>query len=125
MKKKKFTKKQKSLKDLVLKEYKKGNIVLATPFGFTGAPLKEFVKQPIDGMLYDLNRNEAVILTFIEDVKWVNDYAMAQVVRELKLKVDIDWDDIVKYLADYCMKNNCIALSPVLIVELLKTKLGC
>lgn len=46
---------------------------------------KEFIKQPIEGMLYDLNRNEVTVLTLIEDPKWVNDYAVSKVIQELKL----------------------------------------
>ena len=51
-------------------------------------PLKEFVKQPASGMLYDLNRSEVVVLTFIKDPKWINDYAVAKVIQELKLQLD-------------------------------------
>ena len=77
------------LKDKILEEYKNGNVVIATPEGLQGTKLSEFIKQPTDGLLYDLNRNEAVILTFIYDPKWVNDYAVCQVIRELKSKIEI------------------------------------
>ena len=49
--------------------------------------IKEFIKQPADGILYDLNRDEATILTFIEDPKWVNDYAVCKVIRALKNRI--------------------------------------
>ncbi len=39
-------------------------------------------------ILYDLNRNESVILTFITDPKWINDYAASQVIRSLKKRID-------------------------------------
>lgn len=40
-------------------------------------------------MLYDLNRSEAVALTFLDtDPKWINDYAVAKVIRALKNKID-------------------------------------
>lgn len=71
------------MKDKILEEYKKGNIVV---YGFEGLQvmkLEDIIKQPVDGLLYDLNRNEAVILGFLPDKKWVNDYACAQVIREL------------------------------------------
>ena len=76
------------IKEMVLAEYKKGNIVVATFEGLQVAPLKEIIKQPIDGLLYDLNRNESVVLTFINDPKWINDYAMVQVLRELKRQLE-------------------------------------
>jgi len=78
----------KKIRDKILEEYKKGNIIVATIEGLQGIPLKEFIKQPADGMLYDLNRDEATILTFIEDPKWVNDYATCKVIRALKNRIE-------------------------------------
>lgn len=75
-------------KQFLLEEYKKGNIVINTVEGIMTAPLKEFIKQPIEGLLYDLNRDEATILTFIDDPKWINDYALTQVIRELKNQLE-------------------------------------
>ena len=76
------------IKNKILEEYKKGNIVVAGIEGLQGMPIAEFIKQPVDGMLYDLNRNEAVVLTFLPDPKWINDYAVAQVIRALKNRID-------------------------------------
>jgi len=76
-----------SIKDKILKEYKKGNIVVAGIDGLQGMPIKEFVKQPVEGMLYDLNRDAATILTLIDDPKWVNDYAVMTVIIELKNQI--------------------------------------
>ncbi len=75
------------IKDKILEEYKKGNIVIATNEGIRVMPIKEFVKQPTEGILYDLNRCEAVVLTFLPDPKWVNDYAVAKVITELKKRI--------------------------------------
>jgi len=44
--------------------------------------IKDFMKQPLDGMLYDLNRSPEVLMT-IMDLKFVNDYGMMLLVREL------------------------------------------
>lgn len=74
--------------DFVLAEYEKGNIVV---FGIEGpqtTSMENFLNQPIDGMLYDLNRSEEVVLTFIADPKWVNDFAVAKVIRALQAKID-------------------------------------
>lgn len=76
------------IKIKILEEYEKGNIVVAGIEGLQGMPLKEFIKQPAEGMLYDLNRIESVVLTFLPDPKWINDYAVAQVIRALKSKID-------------------------------------
>ena len=81
--------KTEELKDKILKEYKKGNIVISTVDGLSVAPLKEVIKQPTEGLLYDINRDEATILTLIGDPKWVNDYACMAVIRELKKQVEL------------------------------------
>lgn len=75
------------IKNKILEEYKKGSIVVAGIEGLQAMPIKEFIKQPTEGMLYDLNRNEAVVLTFLPDPKWVNDYAVAKVIAELKNRI--------------------------------------
>jgi len=76
------------LKDEILKEYEKGNIVVSTFDGIKVASLKEIIKQPAQGLLYDLNRDQATILTFINDPKWINDYACMAVIFELKRQLD-------------------------------------
>jgi len=76
------------MKEQILSEYAKGNIVFATSEGLMTANISEFIKQPVEGLLYDLNRDEATVLTFIEDSKWVNDYAVCQVIRSLKDEID-------------------------------------
>ena len=72
----------------VLEESRKGNVVFNTGEGLAVAPLDEFVKQPAEGILYDLNRAPEVVLTFIGDPKWINDFAVSMVIRRLRDKVD-------------------------------------
>ena len=72
--------------------------------------LKEFVKQPIDGMLYDLNRGETVILTFIDDIKWINDFAATKVLRHfyektLELQSMMETQNITLSLPDWTFDN--------------------
>ncbi len=78
----------KKFKELVNTEVKKGNIVFMTVEGPAFANVDDFIKQPIEGILYDLNRDEAVVTSFIEDIKWVNDYAVCKVIRKLKEHYD-------------------------------------
>ena len=75
------------LKSKILEEYEKGNIVLATGDGLAVYNLEEFIKQPTEGMLYDLNRLPEVTLSFLNDPKWINDYAVAVVISNLKRKI--------------------------------------
>jgi hypothetical protein len=51
--------------------------------------VKEFIKQPLEGLLYDLNRLPEVIKTFAEtDQKWINDYAVYMTIKELYKEVE-------------------------------------
>lgn len=77
------------LKDFILSERGEGRLVFrGLPGSFMGAKLDEFVEQPADGILYDLNRDEATTLTFIHEPKWVNDFAVALVIRKLVAQRD-------------------------------------
>lgn len=80
---------QKNFRDYVLEESKKGNVVFAVLDDYMVAPLDEFIAQPADGILYDLNRLPEVVLTFIDDRKWVYDYAVSMVIRRLREKLDL------------------------------------
>lgn len=37
--------------------------------------------------MYDLNRSEEVVLTFLPDPKWINDFAVAKVIAALKNRI--------------------------------------
>jgi|GEM_PF-6712939 len=76
------------LKRLILEKRKEGKIVFMTVEGPMSVDKAEFIKQPADGILYDLNRLEEVALTFLDDPKWVNNFAVALTIRELKQKID-------------------------------------
>jgi len=75
-------------RDMVLSEVKKGNVVFMGIEGPMVAPIEEFLNQPAVGILYDLNRLPEVILTHIDDPKWVNDYAVSIVITRLKAKIE-------------------------------------
>ena len=70
-----------SIRNKVLAEWDKGNLVYADIEGLRSIKLEEFVKQPLEGMLYDINRDTATILTFIEEPKWVNDFALTKLLE--------------------------------------------
>lgn len=67
-----------------LQAFDDGNIVFDTEEGLFYSPIEEFVKQPLEGMLYDLNRNEATLRTEAresKDWRWVNDMAMMKLLE--------------------------------------------
>jgi hypothetical protein len=74
-------KQSESIKEMVLAEWNKGNLVFADFDGLKSIKFEDFIKQPLDGMLYDINRNLATILTFIDDPKWVNDFALTKLLE--------------------------------------------
>ena len=96
--------------DAVIDEYSKGNVLFLTIEGPMVSPIKEFIKQPADGILYDLNRDEITILTMIkEHEKWVNDYAVAKTIRLLKEIADSKWHKVSEgnpeYYDDYLTQD--------------------
>lgn len=72
------------LKDFILEKEKEGKIVVQTIDGLATMNLDDFINQPTEGILYDLNRSREVVLTYIDDPKWVNDYAVGLVIKKLK-----------------------------------------
>lgn len=62
-----------------------GSVVFMTRFGLMACNLERFVRQSADGLLYDLDRDEATTLALGESglERWVNDYATAKVIRYL------------------------------------------
>lgn len=66
------------IKNKVLAEYQKGNIVFNTLDSIRSMKLEDFIQQPLEGMLYDINRDTVTILSFLDDPKWINDYALTR-----------------------------------------------
>ena len=76
------------MKELILFEYNRGNVVFRTGSDMQSCNLQDFIKQPVESILYDLNRDEATVLAFASDPKWVNDYAVCKVIKALKARID-------------------------------------
>ena len=77
--------------DFILAKKKEGKAVYyVSPKELAVSALEDLCNQPADGVLYDLNRDEASILAFAgeDNPYWVNNYATAQVIRYLKGRVD-------------------------------------
>lgn len=80
------------LYDDIFEAHKNGNIAFMIDGGrIVQAKFDDFIGQHADGILYDLNRLPEVTMTLFKKSKsprWINDIAMAYVVRGLKDKVD-------------------------------------
>ena len=70
-----------SIREKVLSEWDKGNLVYADIEGLKSIKFEDFIKQPLEGMLYDINRCLPVIMTYIDDPKWVNDFALTKLLE--------------------------------------------
>ena len=77
---------KKELFECIEKKSKKNRIVIMTIAGPLFVSIDDFCNQDAKGILYDLNRDEATTLTLGNEglVRWVNDYAVAKVIRHLK-----------------------------------------
>lgn len=75
---------------LIQQKEKEGKVVFMTTEGPMVADLEKFLKQPIEGILYDLNRDKPTVLTFMKqgNPKWINDYAVGLVIGKLKEAYD-------------------------------------
>lgn len=73
-------------KKLFWEKKKEGKVMVQTEEGVMTASMEDFCKQNIEGLLYDLNRDEATTLT-LNNERAINDLAVAQVIRYLHAKV--------------------------------------
>lgn len=74
----------KNLRDYILEMRDEGKIVVTTLEGHGSMDIDSFLdNQPVEGVLYDLNRLGEVALTHMDDPKWVNDFAVALVIEKL------------------------------------------
>ncbi len=70
------------LRDMALAARKDGKVVMwVLPDQMMTAPVSEFVRQPADGILWDLNRGEEC--ADFDNIRGVNDFAVAVTIREL------------------------------------------
>lgn len=82
---------KKKWSEIVREERSKGNVVFLCIDEVMCAPVKEIIKQPAEGLLWDLNRDEVTALSFMDQdgmIHWVNNFAVALVIKELKRQLD-------------------------------------
>jgi hypothetical protein len=73
-----------------LRTLPEGTIAVCTEDGLGTFDVKEFIDQPWEGILWDLNRDAATCLTNLketDDLIWINNYASGQVIRALKERI--------------------------------------
>jgi hypothetical protein len=79
---------------------KEDMVVFLTIDGFMEAKLENFIKQPADGILYDLNRERITTITLAEageiDQRWANDYAVAVTIEYLHDRLSASLSEVEK-----------------------------
>lgn len=82
------------LLDKILSNQKNGAVVYMTEAGLMGSTVSDLLNQSSEGVLYDLNRDIATLVTLGRESKnkrWINDIALAFVFTELHKKyVDLE-----------------------------------
>lgn len=74
------------LLDKILELQKEGKIAFMTIDGLVSADINSIIQQPVEGLLYDLNRDTATLTNLAKEGKnkrWINDMALAYVVTKL------------------------------------------
>ena len=65
------------------KAFDEGCVLFNTCEGVVKMKLKDIVNQPTDGLLYDLNRDEATVTTIFDEQKLMNELATINVLKFL------------------------------------------
>ena len=77
-----------SLKEIVLEAEKENRVVFMAIDGPLSVDLDEFISQPTEGLLYDLNRDRITCLTWLDDPEvgkfWINNFCVMKVITKLK-----------------------------------------
>lgn len=66
---------KKEIIELLRKNTHAGKVTLQREDGLVSVPVDEFIKQSAESMLYDLNRDMATCVTFIDWPTWINNFA--------------------------------------------------
>ena len=64
-----------------------GKVCFMTFEGLYSANVDEWIKQPAEGILYDLNRGIETTLTIMPEKRWINDIAVAVTITALKKRI--------------------------------------
>lgn len=100
--------KKKKWSEIVLEAKDDGRVVFLCIDEVLTAPVKEIIKQPADGLLWDLNRDEVTALSWMNKdgmIHWVNNFAVALVIRELKSQLEQLEEDYTMLQRGMCGTN--------------------
>ena len=89
------------LQNLILSKKKEGNIVFHSLEGLMETKMENIIQQPAEGLLWDLNRDMATLLSRASEDNpyWVNDLALANITEYLINKINEITDERDKWKA--------------------------
>lgn len=84
--------KREANRKLIMEKQKEGKVVFMTIEGAMVADIEDFLSQPYEGILYDLNRLPECLDE--KDPRWVNDMATIYIIKKLKESYDERREDV-------------------------------
>lgn len=83
----------------ILELEKENEIVFMTESGLMTSSIEKIIKQPIEGLLYDLNRDKTSLMTMVnsKSLRWVNDMALVNVLKYVLDKLNDSNSDSSKH----------------------------
>lgn len=79
---------RKELIELLEKNIQAGRVTFENEAGLMSASIDKFITQSAESMLYDLNRDMATCVTFIDKPTWINNFACCVVIKALKKRIE-------------------------------------
>jgi len=99
------------LLDKILKLQADNKIAFMTIDGLQYGPIEKFVEQPLEGQLYDLNRDRATLYSMANEGKnkrWINDLAMVYFIEYLNECIEKQRQEIVNLKSENRLLNKKI-----------------
>ena len=95
---------EKELKDLLYEKGKEGKVIIGgMERRMMVIDLDEFISQPIEGILYDLNKLPEVIMSIPKNPNIIDDYATYLVIKRLKETIT----NLTRKKKDKCGYDTC------------------
>jgi hypothetical protein len=96
------------LLEKILSLQAENKIAFMTIDGLQGGPIEDFVKQPIEGQLYDLNRDRATLYSMANENKnkrWINDLAFVYLYEYVNEIIENQRQEIVNLKGELGVKT--------------------
>ena len=100
--------KNNELLDKILSLQADNKIAFMTIDGLQGGPIEDFVNQPLEGQLYDVNRDRATLYSMANENKnkrWINDLALVYLYEYANEIIEKQRQEIVNLKGELSVKS--------------------